>query len=548
MTKKNVVFEKVLIFIGLAIILFINNGKLSLWDQDEAAYAGFAKRMIETHNYVVPDFTWSFPHRKPPMHFWLISLSYEIFGVNEFAVRFFVALSLLGVYLMIYFFGKRFIGERQAFFSAIILGTSFFAPLLGKIAVTDGLLLFFHTLAGFSLLYILEEKRWIYVFWFYFAVAGGLLVKGPPILIFVGIFVVILFVLHPKRKNLLILHPWFFGWFALLPLLWWGYKAWQQDPEFIRWLIDWYIVRRTKGAVFGQTGPVGYYLISITIFFASYFVFFPSALKNSFEALWQREKNNWFIIGAWIIAGWLIYEFIKSKLPAYVIAAYPGIAMALGYQIFYSIKKNTDFTLMRISAIFQLIIVLSFVFGIVFLSKSFFQEKEDYIQTIFIVLTYLVLMILGLIQIWKGKIIKGAKILILGSGIFLFLSLSFVLPKLDHLRNAPRRVALYIKDYVSNPSQIIVGNKFADPPSLPFYLETYIPNSELIYTQNIKVIDSLFINSENCVLILDEKQLTYLLEKNPEIKYNLIFSHATDRKGNLEYYIVIKQKNNVLSY
>ena len=530
---------KILVFIALAAILFVNNGRISLWDQDEAAYAGFAKRMIETHNYVVPDFTWSFPHRKPPLHFWLITVAYHIFGVNEFAVRFFVALSLLGVYLMIYFFGRKFIGDKAAFYSAIVLGTSFFAPMLGKVAVTDGLLLFFHTLAGFSLLYVLEERRWIYVFWFYVAVAGGLLVKGPPILIFTGLFVILLFALHPKRMNLIILHPWFFGWFALAPLLIWGYKAWQQNPDFIRWMIDWYILRRATSDVFGQTGPVGYYLATITIFFSSYFVFFPAALKNSISALWKKPRAQWFLIGAWMVSGWFIYEFLKSKLPAYVIAAYPAVAMAIGYQMINSEKDQQDFKLLRYSAIFHLIITLAFVAGIAYLGREFFSHSY-YGQAMGIAVLYLMLTIYGLTQIWTGKISIGNKILMINAGIFLFLIFASILPRLDYLRNAPRQVAEYVQDYADKNSVIVVANKFGDPPSLPFYLETKMPAAKLLYTQNIKQIDSVYNNSSACVLILSHKQLETIEKKHPQIKAHHIETMAIDRPGKLSYFVVIK--------
>ncbi len=346
--------------------------------------------------------------------------------------------------------------------------------------------------------------------------------------------------MHPKRKNLLILHPWFFGWFALLPLLWWGYKAWQQNPDFIRWLIDWYVIRRTKGAVFGQTGPVGYYLATIVVFFASYFVFFPAALKNSIKALWEKPKGQWFLIGAWMVSGWFIYEFLKSKLPAYVIAAYPAIAMAIGYQIVKWSEDLQDITLMRVSAALQLLIVLSITGGIAFFGRTFFRNASDFGQALGIAVVYLMLMIYGLGRIWVGRILDGSKILMLGSGLFLFLSLALVLPKLDYLRNAPERTAQYIKDHSPQAQVIVVANHFGDPPSLPFYLETYMPDAKLIYTHDQKVIDSVFNNTQNCVLILNEKQINHILSQKPHLQYNLIQSHAVDRPANLEYFIIIK--------
>ena len=78
---------KYLILVLFTILLFINNDSLALWEQDEAAYAGFAYNMVEREQYLIPDFEWSWPHRKPPLHFWLIASSYKVFGYNEFATR-----------------------------------------------------------------------------------------------------------------------------------------------------------------------------------------------------------------------------------------------------------------------------------------------------------------------------------------------------------------------------------------------------------------------------------------------------------------------------
>ncbi len=534
-------FTKILIFSGLALIVFINNGSISLWDQDEAAYAGFAKRMIETHDYTVPQFTWSEPHRKTPMHFWFIAAAYKIFGVNEFAVRFFVALALIGTYLLIYFFGKRFIGEKAAFYSAIVLGTSFFAPLLGKVAVTDGLLLFFHTLAGFSLLMILTQRKKKYVFWFYLAVAAGLLVKGPPILIFTGFFVILLYAFHPQRKNLLILKPWFYGWLALAPLLIWGYMAWKENPQFIRWLIDWYILKRVDGAVFGQTGPVGYYIVTIALFFSAYFVFFPAGFKNAVSSLWKKEKGQWFLIGAWMIAGWLFYEFLKSKLPAYVIAAYPGFAMAIGYQMFLTETQAKDTKLLRYSSIFHGLISLSLALGMIILGKKYFSIA-DYGQIFGIATVYLMLTIYGLVSIWTENYDRSVKILMINAGIFMFLLVTVLLPKIDSLRNAPKKVATYIHNNASSNSTIVVANHFGDPPSLPFYLEKQMPKAQIIYTEQYGEIRKIFDTASAPVLILNERQKDSLLTYYPDVYVHHIETMAIDRPADLSYYIIIKRK------
>ena len=71
----------------LAFNLLLFNHGVSLWDDDEAAYAGFAQQMRESGDWVNPQFQWAGIHRKPPFHFWTVAISFSLFGVNEFALR-----------------------------------------------------------------------------------------------------------------------------------------------------------------------------------------------------------------------------------------------------------------------------------------------------------------------------------------------------------------------------------------------------------------------------------------------------------------------------
>ncbi|MBI4648394.1 MAG: glycosyltransferase family 39 protein [Bacteroidia bacterium] len=207
-----------LVLLYLLIILFAGNWSISLWNQDEAAYAGFAKNMLESGNWLIPDFMWSEIHRKPPLHFWLVASSFSLFGINEFALRLTSSLAIFGVYLLVFFQGRKFFGTISVLYAIVVLGTSFLVPALGKIALTDGLLLLFSTLCGFGVLNVLKfrSKLWVAIFWLSFAFA--LLTKGPPIIIFTSIFGLLAFIFHQQRKNLIIFHPWFFLPLAMLPL------------------------------------------------------------------------------------------------------------------------------------------------------------------------------------------------------------------------------------------------------------------------------------------------------------------------------------------
>lgn len=181
--KKNILF-----FFGLFFLvnLFLVGNNISLWDDDEAAYAGFALNMYERGDWVNPDFYWSDVHRKTPFHFWSITVSYYIFGVNEFAVRFPSSLAVLLTALSLLKLLVPVFGKANAQWSFIVFSSSFLCISMAKMSLTDAWLMFFETLAVLSLLRYLHKPAVIWNLLLWFSVSMGILVKGPPIIILVG--------------------------------------------------------------------------------------------------------------------------------------------------------------------------------------------------------------------------------------------------------------------------------------------------------------------------------------------------------------------------
>jgi 4-amino-4-deoxy-L-arabinose transferase-like glycosyltransferase len=319
------------------LLLFYKNNQIVLWEQDESAYAGFAHTMLKTGNWVTPDFEWSEPHRKTPFHFWTIACAYQLFGENEFATRLPSCLCILGTVLSLFFLGRRLFSTEIAQWSAIVLMLSILPLVFAKIALTDAALLFCTTLAYFLLQLYLKTNQIRYFIGLLVIVSIGLLVKGPPILITVGGTVLLKFLfddekIHSFKMGLLL-------FLTFIPLLVWGRIAWVADGGvFIQWLLDWYIFKRTSGSVFGQTGPFGYYfgifsfnfILLLPYFFKSTFDIFRNYFKKSKDAV----ENGFHRINLyWILCGWIFYECLPSKLPAYALAAIPVLAVLMGKRI-----------------------------------------------------------------------------------------------------------------------------------------------------------------------------------------------------------------------
>jgi 4-amino-4-deoxy-L-arabinose transferase-like glycosyltransferase len=533
MLKRYKHYLPLLYFLFLAFLVFINNGKISLWDQDEAAYAGFAKGMVESGNWLIPDFMWSEIHRKTPLHFWDISISYILFGINEFSVRFPSALFLLLTYIFIYLAGSPLFGKRMSFLGTVVLSTSLFIPSLAKVSVTDATLLFFSTICAFALLNIIQKKsiKWTLAFWAAFSMA--LLTKGPPIILFTGSFAVLLFIFHPNRKNLFSMHPWFFLPLACIPLFLWGYFVSRQDGGvFIAWLVDWYILKRVNSSVLGQTGPPGTHLLSIFVFFIPYFMFLPKSLWNAVSSVFKKDKGINFLLSAWFISGWFIYEWSPSKLPSYVIVAHVPLALLIGKEVLAAIESRKLPAKGLIIAHFTLLFL---VFSALIAAPQILKFTSD-IKIAFSVAAGL-LIILSVYAILKIRSTNFINLTIAVNIVFQFLVWAVLLPQADVLKNGSKRIADHVNENAQKNSVILIANDQGHPPSLPFYLGLNFDT--ILEERNPDTLLTRMKSSVPHVLILNNEQKNVMEQQYPEARFTEIRSMMTDRDENAHYYIAI---------
>ena len=83
-TARDAMF--VMLLAGL--VFFTNLGGPRLWDRDEPRNAGCAWEMIERGDWVTPVFNDELRSHKPVLLYWFTMAAYAVFGVNEFAARF----------------------------------------------------------------------------------------------------------------------------------------------------------------------------------------------------------------------------------------------------------------------------------------------------------------------------------------------------------------------------------------------------------------------------------------------------------------------------
>ncbi len=530
--------KKQWILLGLiTLILLINNWSLPFWDQDEPAYAGFARNMNKTGDYLIPDFYFSHDHRKTPLHFWDIALSFKVFGENEFATRLPSFLAILGTLLLMLFQGAKLIGKNAAFKGVIIIGTSFLVTALAKVSVTDATVLFYSTLSAFGLINTLLKPslKWGILFWL--GIALGVLTKGPPIILFIGAFALILFIAHPNRKNLFKLHPWFFLPIAIAPVFLWGYLTTLRDGgEFLSWMYDWYVKQRVNGSVYDQEGPFGTHILLIFGFFLLSSMYFFNAFGDSIKGFFTKDSTL-IILGAWFISGWFFYEFSPSKLPAYVIAGHVPLALLMGNYL-NKIQEN-DIRPNKFIVIFHF--SLNLIFGLalaigpfIISSISEITLNTDLSIALSIIGSLFIISLIVQILKFKQPTFFGIQSY---SSVLVLLLLWAIAPLFTNHINSSKQVSEYVLQNINPNTEIIIAHAPGKQPSLPFYLGAH-NNPITIEEDNTKLIKYLS-DKKDIAIIANKSQFESLIKVYPQMNHKVISTRIIDRKDIAEYYICI---------
>jgi len=196
-----------LLFILLMASLIHRLGVQPLY-QEEPRRAIISLEMIYNDNYIVPTEFGEFYYKKPPVWNWVIIAGYELFGVNEFAVRIFSVLSFLALGFLIYSVCKRYISKQQAIISSLLFLVSidlyFYFSLLGEIDIFYSLI----TFAGFvTIFHFYEKKNYLLLFVLTYTLSAiGFLTKGFPSIIFLVLSLLTFFIYKRDVKRLFSLY------------------------------------------------------------------------------------------------------------------------------------------------------------------------------------------------------------------------------------------------------------------------------------------------------------------------------------------------------
>ena len=156
-----------------------------LLDDADSTHAEAAREMFVSGDSVTLHVNGVRYLEKAPLPYWLVAASYHLFGLNEFATRLPMALSVLLLGVLAFAWGRRAFDERTGIYAALFVFTAAGVFLFTRILIPDVLL---SALIAASLYFFLTALEFRSESWRWYAgyacMALGVLTKGLIALVF----------------------------------------------------------------------------------------------------------------------------------------------------------------------------------------------------------------------------------------------------------------------------------------------------------------------------------------------------------------------------
>lgn len=326
------------ILVALAALLLIRV-ILMIWlpltDSTEARYAEIARKMVETGDWITPQFDYGVPFwGKPPLHSWVAALGMALFGVGAFGARLFILAAALGVLALLFGWAKRDHGSTVAMAATAICGSGVMFFGAAAFVMTDMVMCAGTTLSMVAFYRCAQGDRSIWGYLFFIGLGIGLLAKGPTAAALTAL-PILLWVAATARWRALAALPWAGGvLLTLLLTLPWYISAELKTPGFLRYFligehIERFLVPGWSGDLYGSGHfePKG----RIWVFGAAAFLPWSLAalplIARPRRLLNGGGQDSYLV--CWMLGPLILFTPAANILPAYCLPGLPAAALLL---------------------------------------------------------------------------------------------------------------------------------------------------------------------------------------------------------------------------
>ena len=510
----------IMVFGMASLMFFLGLGTPRLFDEDEPKNAECGREMFVRGDWLVPTFNEELRTDKPILVYWLMLTSYHVFGVSEFAARFWSAALGVGTCLLTFGIGRVLFSPRVGLWAGLVLSSTLMFTTIARASTPDSTLIFFTTLSLYLFVQLgslgpeIDSNRpagdWrsilptsaLSFLAIYAAMAMAVLAKGP-----VGVLlpsVVIGFFLyatavselskgsrvepatrlgrwadHLKRwfqpaplfRIAIAMRPhWIVLALAAIALPWYIAVSLETEGAWLQGFWGQHNVGRFLKPMEGHRGPVVYYPIAILIGFFPWSVFCLPVLKGVMHRLrgGSAESRGLLFLVSWFSVYLVFFTCARTKLPNYVLPCYPAVALLTAWWferagregLFENIRRDFAWAAWSLSAVG---VVLAAGLGI---AGSMLLEGETVLAAVGLVPIFA-----GLFVQWtlKRRRLEFARIAFAaGASLFILTVFLWAAPRISRHQDGA-----YLAEQIQNRPEpagpVATYNYFA--PGLVFYAE-----------------------------------------------------------------------------
>ena len=312
-------------------------------DRDEARFAQATKQMLETGQYVDIRFQNEVRYKKPVGIYWLQAAAVkagEAAGIPHALTTIWLyrlpsLFGAIGAVLLTYWTALAFVVRRTALLAALMMASCVLLGVEARLAKTDAMLLFtcVAAMGAMARIYLGNRRQpeakigWQLPAILWTALGVGVLLKGPVILLFVGLTALTLSIADRSGRWLWSLRPLVgFAWMIVLVLPWFAAIMAKSGVGFFEKAVGEDMLAKIFNGQESHGAPPGFYFVLFWV------TFWPGSVLAGLAApaVWQarREPGARFLL-AWLVPSWLLFEAVMTKLPHYVLPLYPAIAILI---------------------------------------------------------------------------------------------------------------------------------------------------------------------------------------------------------------------------
>ena len=341
-----------LLLAGLCALVFFNQlGGLGLMDKTEGLFVEVPRQMLLSGDWVTPRWNGETFFDYPVWGYWMVGLSFRLFGISEWAARLPAALAASVTVLAL--FGllvvlvpaeeapSRRIGRASLCASLLALSPGWVG--WGRSSVTDMFLASGISLAlfGFALAYGRADqpalRRLGHAALALFC-GVAVLAKGPAGVVLPGLVILVFLLLRGTLLAELRRTPWWPMTALFLGVVtpWYALATQANGVTFLARFLGFSNLERFTSVLYDHPGPPWFYLPWVVLLLLPWSLFLPVAVARL--RVWRLSSWRGLPAGAdlpllalvWLVLIVAFFSTAATKLPGYILPALPGGVLLVG--------------------------------------------------------------------------------------------------------------------------------------------------------------------------------------------------------------------------